>query len=105
MSDELVEQPCADVDLHHAAVAVTGRPDVVRWTRGSVGGGGGPAADQATDYQIALVVDDGEPPFGTVLASNQPAGLLRIDRAPAGDLTGVLVQAEQRGQPDSHLHT
>ena len=67
--------------------------------------GCGAAAGDAAEDQAAVGVQDGEAPFGPVLAGYEQPGVGGVDGAPAGQLGGVVVEAEQGGQPDPRRMT
>lgn len=65
---------------------------------------GAPAGDPGPQ-QVAAGVGDGVAPFPAALGCRERAGGLGGDRAPARDLPGVAIPAQQCAQRDPQLHT
>ena len=94
-TSQVGEQPGSNMDLHNATPTPASRP--------VPGRPGGAMSGQSAEQQVSVVVDDHEAPFRRVLALDQQRGHIGVDGAPPGQLGGMIVEAEQGGQPDPDL--
>jgi hypothetical protein len=68
------------------------------------GGAGGTSAGDAIEHEPAVGLGDSPSPLGAALVRDDGAGVAGGNRAEAGDLAGVLVAAEQRGERHPDLY-
>src|SRR6476660_5087413 len=66
---------------------------------------GGPRLGDSAVVELTVLVGDREPPLRAAKRGGEVAGQLGVHRAPAGQLSRVLVMSEQGGQPHPQLHT